>query len=797
MVSKRRNNSIIGIFVLLAVFTLLFSVVAARFFYLQSAQTADGRNLLVESQKRHSRSKTLIAQRGAIEDRNGGIIADDTVSYLLQAVVSKDASKADPKHPIHVVDKELTAKDLAKYIPMSEAEILSVLGTQIVDKESTEARLTKEFPAQKEKIIASLNANIEITTEKLADVLTIPKEQILGKLVTKDAYQVEFGSAGRNISSRVKEEIEKLNLPGLIFVPQSKRYYKSDFFASHAIGYVQEDPDNSNKVTGMLGIEKEFNNYLTGINGEMDYLADSKNRIYPGVKPKITPAKAGATVETTIDQKIQTFLEDAMSKVNDEFSPVKMIGIVANPKTGEILAMSQRPTFNLNTKEGLEANWKNLAIEESFEPGSTFKIYTLAAAVNEGVFNPNARYLSGQYKVAGGTIKDHNGGKGWGTISYLEGLQHSSNVAFSKIAMEQLGPDKFREYITRFGFDKKTDINLLNETSSKIQYKYPIEKTTTSFGQGSAVTPIQQIQAATAIANQGKMMQPYVVSKITDPTTKKVLYEHKPTVAGQPITADTANQVLNYLETVVSSDIGTGKPYRINGYKIAGKTGTAQIPDPKGGYLIGDKNYIFSFMGFAPKDDPEIVVYVAVQQPNLQIGQLGSLPVSKIFNPVVENTLKYLNIKPANITKAQTVTMPDFVGKTCADVNSFFAGKLFSPIFIGNGSTIVNQSILKNQSIIQGEKIIFVTDGELKIPNLAGWSLRDVNRLAALMGVKLTSNGNGYVAVQDPPVETIMNKGDSLKVELKTPEESRLPVKVENEPVKGSETKKTDSDKKE
>jgi penicillin-binding protein 2B len=749
VVSKRRNNSIIGIFVLLAVFTLLFSVVGVRFFYLQSKQTADGRNLLVESQKRHSRTKTLLAQRGAILDRNGVVIADDTVSYLLQAVVSKDASRDTPKNPVHVVDKELTAKELSKYIEM-------------------------------------------------------PEEKILNILEAENVYQVEFGAAGRNISSRVKEEIEKLKLPGLIFVPQSKRFYKSGFFASHVIGYVQKDSDNNNKVTGMLGLEKEFDKYLTGINGEMDYLADSKNRIYPGVKPKITPPKAGATVETTIDRKIQTFLEDAMSKVQTEFTPVKMIGIVANPKTGEILAMSQRPTFNLNTKEGLEENWKNLAIEESFEPGSTFKIFTLAAAVNEGMFNPNADYPSGQYTVPGGTIKDHNGGKGWGRITYLEGLQRSSNVAFSKIAMEQLGPDKFMEYITRFGFDNKTGINLLNEATSKIQYKYPIEKTTTSFGQGTAVTPIQQIQAATAIANQGKMMQPYVVSKISDPTTKKVLYEHKPTVAGEPITPDTAKQVLNYLETVVTSEAGTGKPYRIEGYQIAGKTGTAQIPDPETHkYLFGDKNYIFSFMGFAPKDDPEIVVYVAVQQPNIQIGQLGSLPVSKIFNPVVENTLKYLNIKPENIAKAQSVSMPDFVGKTSADVTAFFAGKSFSPIFIGNGSTIVSQSIQPKQTIIQGEKVLFATDGAPKIPNLTGWSLRDANRLSSLMGMKLTSKGNGYVAIQDPPEGTIMNKGDLLKIELKTPTEFLLSAKEEKETEKdtvkdkGKDTESKKNEKKE
>lgn len=208
-----------------------------------------------------------------------------------------------------------------------------------------------------------------------------------------------------------------------------------------------------------------------------------------------------------------------MNKVNDEYNPAKMIAIVANPKTGEILAMSQRPSFDPETREGITDSWHNEAIETNYEPGSTMKIFTLAAAVEEGVFNPNEEYKSGRYEGIG----DHNGGVGWGSISYLEGVQRSSNVAFAKLAKEKIGFDTFREYLTKFGLDQTTGIDLPREANSSIVFNWPIEKITTAFGQGTALTPIQQIQAATAVANDGKMVKPYVIEQIKDSNTGEVI----------------------------------------------------------------------------------------------------------------------------------------------------------------------------------------------------------------------------------------------------------------------------------
>jgi len=396
----------------------------------------------------------------------------------------------DEKDPQHVIDAEKTAGELAKYINLSESKILDIIRD-----------------GQK-----------------------------------KDRFQVEFGSAGRDITVDTKKKIEQLKLPGITFTRSMKRFYPNGIFASHVVGFTEtkEMKDHKSVTEGKLGIERSLNDYLTGKDGSFQYERDVWGILLPDGEEKITPAKDGKNVYLTIDRKIQILLEDALNKVDKEYAPKKMIGIVADAKTGEILAMSQRPTFEPETRAGIENGWYNEAVENSFEPGSTMKIFTLAAAVEEGVFNPNETYMSGRYVVdpRSKPVPDHNGGRGWDTITYLEGVQRSSNVAFAKLANEKLGFDKFRKYISLFGLDKPTGIDLPNETGGKIAYQYAIEKATTSFGQGTAITPIQQVQATTAITNNGQMMQTHVVDRIAEPETGKTIKKIEPKVVGTPISAE-------------------------------------------------------------------------------------------------------------------------------------------------------------------------------------------------------------------------------------------------------------------
>ena len=708
---KSRNKGAAFLFIM---FGLFFCVVFVRFLIIQYTGVAGGEELAAKAQDKYQVSRTLTAERGSIVDTKGEVLARDTSSYKLIAILD-DSLTEDEDKPHHVVDKEKTARILAEHINMEESEILA-------------------------------------------------------KLQKKNVYQTEFGSAGRDLSHQTKLAIEELELPGITFIKDTKRFYPNGVFSSHVIGFVEED-ENTGKVTGALGVERMLDKHLQEEDGSITFQGDLWRNILPNKQTEVQEPSDGATVQLTLDSKIQIFLEDAMSQVNDEYNPVKMIGIVADPDTGKILAMSQRPTYDLNTRKGLEKTWQNLAVEESYEPGSTMKVFTLATAIEEGVWNPNELYKSGTYKIdKSTTIGDHNGKRGWGTISYLEGVQRSSNVAFAKLAVEKIGSDTLLEYLKEFGFGKKTGIDLPHETTGQFAYKWESEKVTTAYGQGTTVTPIQLIQAATAIANDGKMMKPYVVEKITDSSTGKTIKETKPTVVAKPISSKSASEVRNILETVVTSEKGTGKPYKIDGYDVIGKTGTASIySSEKGGYLTGHNNYIFSFLGAAPKDDPEVVVYIAVQQPQLKGNESGSAPVSKVFNSVMENTLKYLNIESEETDTKTFVEVPDVVGTNIELAKMQVEKTGLTPVVIGNGTKIKKQSP-SGTSVIEGEKILLLTDGKLTMPDFTGWSLRNVMKASSLMGVDLNTSGSGYVSSQKPKPGTVLKENQSIVVQFEDPE---------------------------
>lgn len=707
-----------GAAALFGFFSLLFFVLIFRYFSIQITGEVGGQALVAKAQQKYNREGVLQAQRGMIYDRNGEIVAEDTASYKLIAILDKKMT-TNPKNPHHVVDPQMTAEKLAKYINMKE-------------------------------------------------------EDIYKHLTTKGLFQVEFGKAGSGLDSQTKTKIENLHLPGITFISDSKRFYPNGLFASHVVGYADriEQKDRTYKTVGKMGIEKELNSELTGVNGKIDYQSDLWGYLLPNGKEKVTAAKNGDDVYLTVDKKIQTFLEDAMNNVAKEYKPKKIIAIVANPKTGEILAMGQRPSFDPETKDGISDSWHNEAIEESYEPGSTMKIFTLSAAVQEGAFNPNETYMSGSYQVSKNApiIHDWNP-SGWGRITYLEGVQRSSNVGFAKLANEKLGFDKLRTYLTKFGFDKPTGIDLPNEASGKILFQYPIEKATTAFGQGTAITPIQQIQAATAVANNGKMMKPYIVDKIVNHDTGAIITQNKPDVVGNPISAQTAKTVRDILETVVTSKKGTGQRYKIDGYSIAGKTGTAQIPGPDGKYLTGPSDYVFSFMGMAPKDDPKLLVYVAVQQPNIDNYEKGSIPVSEIFDPVMKNSLQYLNIQPSTHEKPSSVKVPSLSDQAVDEAMKSLKAEGFEPVLIGKGTKIVKQLPKPGTSILRGEKVFLQTDGDIRAPDMTGWSFRDVMNIAVLAGLNLNSAGSGYVDKQNIQPGAILHNADRLFVNLKTPEE--------------------------
>lgn len=715
MKSTKKNMNIGAAFFFIF-FGLLFFVLIVRFVTIQYTGEAEGRVLSAKAAQIYLRQEKIPSKRGTIFDHNGEAIAEDSASYTLVAILDKDLT-IDPEHPRHVADTQMTATKLAAEIDMSEQEIYE--------------RLTKE-----------------------------------------GRKQVEFGAAGKDLSHSVKQKIEDLKLPGISFIKESKRSYPNGIFSSHLIGYAQKD-EKTSEIVGITGLENSYNDLLKGKDGSIKYEGDIWNYVLPNSHKNVTEPINGHDIYLTLDKKIQTFLEDSMKKVDEQYEPKRIMAVVADPKTGKILAMAQRPTYHPETRVGIDKSWHNEIIETSYEPGSTMKIFSLAAAIEKKVFNPNDTYPSGRYYVnKRDYIGDHNGGRGWGPITYLEGVQRSSNVAFAYL-LEKMGTQAWREYMDRFKFGTPTGIDLPNEVSGKILYDWPIEKVTSVFGQGTTVTAMQMVQAMTAIANDGRMMKPYVVEKIENPNdgTSK---ETKPEIVGQPISKETAKEVSSILETVLTSEHGTGGRYKIAGYKVAGKTGTAQIPDPKGGYLTGYDDYVFSFLGMAPADDPKLIMYVVVDQPNLkedENGNLenGSVPVSMIFNPVMKSSLEYLNIQPEEIPDTNIANLPDFSKMKKDDAIEYIKEKSLVPIIIGDGDKIIDQLPNSGASLIEGEKIFIKTDGNLTLPNMTGWSKRDVLYAAQLANVNVNVVGDGFASKQNIKPDSPVNEGDHLVVNFETP----------------------------
>lgn len=719
---KKRFRFQWGAFLLLIFYGGLFFLLFSRMFMLQATGEVEGQELAARAAAKYSKESAITASRGKIYDANGQVIAEDTLSYRLIAIVNEKAT-TDAKNPRHVVDAEKTAKILHEYIPAMDEEKIYKQLTRVNDK--------GEKP-----------------------------------------YQVEFGSAGRGISHETMSKIKAEKLPGILFINDLKRYYPNGIFASHLVGFAlkEENKDGTFTTKGKMGLELTYNKELTGKDGKIEYETDAFHYLLPNSEKIVTPAKNGDDIYLTIDKTIQSFLEEAMTSVEKEYNPESMTAIVADPKTGKILAMSQRPTFNPDTREGNNMKWLNEAIEETIEPGSTMKTFTLASAIDTGVWDPNKTYMSGSYKVLDRTIRDHNG-VGWGPITYLDGFQRSSNTAMANL-LKLIGEDVFFDYLDRFGFGKKTGIDLPNEASGTLLSKYPVERVTTTFGQGSTVTPIQLIQAMTAIANDGKMMQPYVIDRIVDPSTGKIIQKHKPIEKGQPVSADTAKQVREILASTLTAKNGTAKDFVLDEYEVAGKTGTAQIPLGNGRYSWGSNEFLYSFLGMAPADNPQLIMYVSVKRPKLKSGELGSVPVSKIFKPVMLNSLKYLNVNPEDVKHVDNSTIKDYTGQSAEAIQVELSNDGLQPVIVGGGGKIIDQYPKGHQKLVKGNFVFLKTAGDVTLPDFTNWSLRNVLAFKTMSNLEIEVVGEGFVASQSVSAGTVISDRSPIVVKLKTPAES-------------------------
>lgn len=528
----------------------------------------------------------------------------------------------------------------------------------------------------------------ERVAKDLSEILDVTFDEMY-KHVSKKTSIERVHPEGRRLSYEIADKINALNYDGVYLLKESKRYYPYDTLLSHVIGYVGIDNQ------GLSGLELMYDEYLTGEYGSIKYFSDAKgsrlnlSEIYE--KPQ-----DGMNLQLTVNLKIQESVERELDNVVSKYNPDSALAIVMNPNNGEILAMSSRPNFSpSNYKDySVEEINRNLPIWSTYEPGSTFKIITLAASLEEKVVDlDNDTYTdTGSIQVENARIRCWKSG-GHSHQTYLQVVENSCNPGFVTLG-QKLGKDKLFDYIDKFGFGKKTGIDLNGESNGilfNLDRVGPVELATTSFGQGVSVTPIQQITAVSAAINGGYLYKPYIVKRILEPVTNSVILENDKTFVRQVISSETSKEVRRALESVVAN--GTGRNAYIEGVSVGGKTGTAQKVN-NGMYMIG--NYIVSFLGFAPVDNPEAVVYVAIDNPK-GITQYGGTVAAPVAKEILTDIISILDIKDENVkdkvynyNDIKYYDVPNVVSLTKEEAIKEL--KNFKIVYSGSGKYVKEQS---------------------------------------------------------------------------------------------------------
>ena len=573
--------------VVFCVFLVFILILFLQYVYLAISPNVYGINMQEFAANRNTYSSLLHAKRGTIYDSQGDILAQDVSSYTVIAYL--DESRTGSSNTLyHVADKQMTAEALAPLLNMEVEEILDLLN--------------------------------------------------------RDVYQVELGPGGRGITEILKKKIEELNLPGIDFIESYKRYYPNGDFASYIVGYAKKqlvdiELDNTTKqeemLVGELGIEVEYNDLLKGENGFISYQQDRYGYKIPDTPEINEPAVDGSDIYLTIDANIQRILETVVEENVELYDPDWVTISVMDAKTGDILGSASSPSFDPN-KLNL-TNYENPLTSFVYEPGSVMKTYTYMCAIEKGTYQGDDLYHSGYIDIEGTKIYDWND-IGWGDITYDRGYILSSNVATSNIMQNFLTKDDLKSCLESYGFGNTTGIDLPRELSGSIVFNYPVEVAAASYGQGITTTPIQHLQALSIIANDGYMVKPHIVSKIVQ--DDEIIYERQVEKSEQIVSQATIDKMQELMYDAVNDEEGgaIGLAYRVDGMEVMGKTGTAEIYDEvNGGYLTGWNDYIYSFSGIFPADDPEMIIFVSVKRPS----DGSNAGIKKMSQEAMESIAKY------------------------------------------------------------------------------------------------------------------------------------------------------------
>ncbi|MDR3214956.1 MAG: penicillin-binding protein, partial [Bacilli bacterium] len=564
-----------------------------------------------------------------------------------------------------------------------------------------------------------------------------------------------------------KEAIEKLNLPGIEFEAVVARYYPNGVFASSTIGYATYDEEQG-RMVGKLGVEATYDDQLKGIDGKKQVQVDGDGYVKKVLSS--TKSENGSDVYLTLDNNIQRIVESNMDKMLASNKADFALAVVTDAKTNEVLAISNRPTFNPNILDIKDFN--NPFVSLQFEPGSTMKTFTYASAIDSGVYKGNVKYYSGATNIVDNgrvvqTIHNYEN-YNWGHITYDEGYMRSSNTGIVNLFMHYLNPQVYEKYLDKFKFFKPTGIEIAGESKGQKVMDLKQEQYTTGFGQASSITPVQLMQAFSAITNKGKEMKPYITSKIVD-NKGELIKQFKPTVVGQPIKESTAKSMLNLMKHVVEDKRGTGYNwYRLQDYTVAGKTGTAEYV-VNGKYQTCGTCYYTSFLMSAPASDPKVNIYLVTKHDTYPSYNARS----KFIKNVSSNVLAYLNVKPdkkvsLNNNKVNIIDLESFINKSVAYSKKKLDNNKVKYIIIGKGALVVNQNPLPYAKISNNQKVFILSNSNsYEMIDLYGYSKADVLKFASLLDLKVNINGDGYVYKQSIKANQKLSNKDVLQIYLK------------------------------
>ena len=730
--SPAENRKIVGKYIsLLAV--VLFAVFLVNFAVIIGSGSKFGTDLVKEAKKVHQITRTVPAKRGTIYDRNGVPIAEDATSYNVYAVIDKKYKSATGKI-LYVEDAQFNkvAEVFHKYLDMDEAYV---------------------------------------------------KEQLSQPNLT----QVSFGAKGNGITyanmMAIKKDLKDASVEGIDFTTSPNRSYPNGQFASSFIGLAQlhENEDGSKSLLGTSGMESSLNSILAGKDGIITYEKDRLGNIVPGTEQVSQQTVDGKDVYTTISSTLQSFMETQMNAFQEKVKGKYMTATLVSAKTGEILATTQRPTFDADTKEGLTKDfvWRDILYQSNYEPGSTMKVMTLAAAIDNNTFPGGEVFDSSELKIADVTIRDwdvNEGLTGGRMMTFSQGFALSSNVGMTLLE-QKMGDATWLDYLNRFKFGVPTRFGLTDEYAGQLPADNIVNIAQSSFGQGISVTQTQMLRAFTAIANDGIMLEPKFISAIYDSNNQSVRKSQKE-VVGNPVSKDAASLTRTHMVLVGTDPVygtmhnhSTGKPtVTVPGQNVALKSGTAQIADEKnGGYLVGTTNYIFSAVSMNPAENPDFILYVTVQQPEHYSGiQLG-----EFANPILERAVAMkdsLNLQSTaktldQVTNQSAYAMPSIKDISPGDLAEALRRNIVQPIVVGTGTKIKESSVEEGTNLAPNQQVLLLSDKAEEVPDMYGWTKATAEAFSKWLNIELVFEGSGStVQKQDVRANTAIK--DIKKITL-------------------------------